>query len=66
MNPSRVEYIRRKVTLDPDDEPPWTFENRFSSLKRGEGRGTGRWLDGRECLDVGCGGGLLSEVSDLS
>ena len=63
MNPARVEYIRRKVALDPDDEPRWTFEDRWKGQERDEGRGTGRWLAGKECLDVGCGGGLLSEVS---
>ncbi|OCF37475.1 3-demethylubiquinone-9 3-O-methyltransferase [Kwoniella heveanensis BCC8398] len=63
MNPTRVEYIRQKVALSPaaEDEEVWTFENRHSDLQREKERGTGAWLTGLRCLDVGCGGGLLSE-----
>ena len=63
MNSPRIEYIRQKVALDPDAEPPWTFEGRHEDQARQEVRGTGRWLTGKQCLDIGCGGGLLSEVS---
>ena len=59
MNPVRVEYIRQKVALDPKDEEEWTFQTRFDK----DERGLGKWLKGKRCLDVGCGGGLLSEVS---
>ena len=62
MNPVRVDYVRQKVAWDTRDEPDWTFEGRNLDRKREEARGTGRWLSGKRCLDVGCGGGLLSEV----
>ena len=62
MNPPRIEYIRQKVALDPDDEPPWTFDRRNDIDREARLRGTGRWLERKSCLDVGCGGGLLSEV----
>ena len=65
MNPVRVEYIRQKVAWDTRDEADWTFEGRGLDRKREEARGTGRWLSGKRCLDVGCGGGLLSEVSGV-
>jgi 2-polyprenyl-6-hydroxyphenyl methylase/3-demethylubiquinone-9 3-methyltransferase len=63
MNPARVEYIRQKVALDPSNEPEWTFEGRHGDRARFEQAGAGRWLKGLRCLDVGCGGGLLAEVS---
>jgi len=63
MNPARVEFLRQKVALDPANEPEWTFENRHADRERWEERGSGRWLQGMRCLDVGCGGGLLAEVS---
>ncbi|WVQ97902.1 3-demethylubiquinone-9 3-O-methyltransferase [Kwoniella sp. CBS 9459] len=61
MNPTRIEYIRQKVALSPPDNEEWTFANRHSDLQREKERGTGAWLSGLRCLDVGCGGGLLSE-----
>lgn len=63
MNPERVEFIRQKVALDPDNEPEWTFEGRHQDAEREAAKGTGQWLKGKRCLDVGCGGGLLAEVS---
>ncbi|KAK6903928.1 3-demethylubiquinone-9 3-O-methyltransferase [Kwoniella mangroviensis CBS 8507] len=61
MNPTRIEYIRQKVALGPSEGEEWTFENRHSDFTRESKRGTGLWLSGKRCLDVGCGGGLLSE-----
>ncbi|WVF69851.1 3-demethylubiquinone-9 3-O-methyltransferase [Kwoniella sp. CBS 6097] len=61
MNPTRIEYIRQKVALSPPENEEWTFENRHSDFQRENTRGTGAWLTGLRCLDVGCGGGLLSE-----
>ncbi len=66
MNPVRVEYIRQKVACDPLDEPEWTFERRHDGIERDRVRGTGKWLAGKRVLDVGCGGGLLAEVSSSS
>lgn len=43
------------------DEPEWTFATRHTDAERESARGTGAWLSGLRCLDVGCGGGLLSE-----
>lgn len=65
MNPTRIEYIGQKVALDSRDEEEWTFAGRHGDRAREEGKGVGRWLEGRRCLDVGCGGGLLSEVRIL-
>ncbi|WWD00391.1 3-demethylubiquinone-9 3-O-methyltransferase [Kwoniella sp. B9012] len=61
MNPTRIEYIRQKVALSGSGGEKWTFENRHSDFERESKRGTGLWLNGQRCLDVGCGGGLLSE-----
>ncbi|WWC87079.1 3-demethylubiquinone-9 3-O-methyltransferase [Kwoniella dendrophila CBS 6074] len=63
MNPTRIEYIREKVAFDYSSEqaPEWTFENRYEIEIENEKRGQGLWLSGKSILDVGCGGGLLSE-----
>jgi 2-polyprenyl-6-hydroxyphenyl methylase/3-demethylubiquinone-9 3-methyltransferase len=61
MNPTRIEYIRRVVALSNSEEPEWTFEMRHEDRTREEAKGQGQWLKGMRCLDVGCGGGLLSE-----
>ena len=62
MNPTRIAYLRDKVALSTVEEAEWTFEGRHLDAEREAKRGTGRWLEGKRCLDVGCGGGLLSEV----
>lgn len=70
MNPVRVEFVREKVLRGKEDDEGWTFEGRPRRKVRGggeevvdgEGEG-GKWLEGMDVLDVGCGGGLLSEVS---
>jgi 2-polyprenyl-6-hydroxyphenyl methylase/3-demethylubiquinone-9 3-methyltransferase len=77
MNPARIQFIRDFVTRDPrhytsteEGQPEWTFATRHGAAdvdESGEvdsaaGTGTGRWLAGKRCLDVGCGGGLLSEA----
>jgi 2-polyprenyl-6-hydroxyphenyl methylase/3-demethylubiquinone-9 3-methyltransferase len=57
MNPARVEYIRQKLLNSNEHE--WTFETRHSAPAAEAG--TGKWLNGLQVLDVGCGGGLLAE-----
>ncbi|WVQ85266.1 3-demethylubiquinone-9 3-O-methyltransferase [Cryptococcus sp. DSM 104549] len=61
MNPTRVEYIRQKVALSPPADEQWSFATRHQDAEREAARGTGAWLTGMRVLDVGCGGGLLSE-----
>lgn len=65
MNPPRVEYIRQKLVDSERQEDEWSFETRFQDREKESKRGVGKWLAGKRCLDVGCGGGLLSEVSPL-
>ena len=56
MNPHRMQFVREKlleVVRDEDEE----------SLR---GRGNGeRVMEGLDVLDVGCGGGILSEVRSV-
>jgi len=59
MNPTRVEYIRQKLLHS--SEPEWTFSTRHTTHAKQEEAGTGKWLAGKQVLDVGCGGGLLAE-----
>jgi 2-polyprenyl-3-methyl-5-hydroxy-6-metoxy-1,4-benzoquinol methylase len=54
MNPVRVGFIRERVVRARQDE------GQFSEERVGLG------LEGMNALDVGCGGGLLSEVMLLS
>lgn len=62
MNPVRVEWIRQKVALAPPPDEEWSFKTRHMDAQREAARGTGAWLTGLRCLDVGCGGGILSEA----
>lgn len=75
MNPTRMEFVRQKVVQGLQDNEGWSFEKRdrvddAGNLKRWEGmasvKGKGKWLEGMDVLDVGCGGGLLSEASSPS
>jgi len=54
MNPVRVGFIQERVVRTRQDE------GQFSEERIGLG------LEGMDALDVGCGGGLLSEVMLLS
>jgi hypothetical protein len=58
MNPTRMEFVRQKIESGRVDDRGWSFETRNEKVQGGEGR----WLEGIDVLDVGCGGGLLSEV----
>lgn len=52
MNPVRMQFIREKLLEVAQEENP--------------GLESGDMLAGLDVLDVGCGGGLLSEVSVIS
>lgn len=54
MNPIRMQFIREKLIETAYDEQPETVNARKVRI-----------LEGMDVLDVGCGGGLLSEVSCL-
>jgi hypothetical protein len=58
MNPVRMEFVRGKVKSAREDDDGWSFASRHD-VKRDHGQA---WLQGMDVLDVGCGGGLLSEV----
>lgn len=47
MNPARIEFMRDSIMRHEE-----LVEEGF----------TGRWLQGRDVLDVGCGGGIFAEV----
>lgn len=54
MNPVRMQFIREKLIETAYDEQPATVNAKKVGI-----------LEGMDVLDVGCGGGLLSEVSCL-
>lgn len=57
MNPARVGYIRDKIAQVMDEEATAIGNDMSPSVTK-----AGRLLEGLNVLDVGCGGGLLSEV----
>jgi polyprenyldihydroxybenzoate methyltransferase/3-demethylubiquinol 3-O-methyltransferase len=73
MNPTRMEFVRQKIAQGVQDDEGWSFGKRDRVDEQGrlikwEGEAArrvrkGKWLEGMDVLDVGCGGGLLSEVS---
>lgn len=60
MNPSRVQFIRKKITevAQYEDAVRARLEGRDGS----DAPLPTRFLDGKDVIDVGCGGGLLTEV----
>lgn len=64
MNPVRMEFVRQKVLAARQDDDGWSFATRKQvEAKQVEEQDDQAWLAGMDVLDVGCGGGLLSEVS---
>lgn len=59
MNPHRVRFIREKVLEVQRDEQPYSGLGAATATSPLE---SGRVLEGMDVLDVGCGGGILSEV----
>lgn len=57
MNPLRVGYIRDKVLASIEDDAPNVVEGGKAVRALGS-----KVLAGKKVLDIGCGGGLLSEV----
>lgn len=66
MNGPRMEFVREKIERGRMDDKGWSWKQRIhgdgSSEENGSKAGRGRWLEGMNVLDVGCGGGLLTEV----
>lgn len=58
MNPVRMEFVRNKIVSGREDDDGWSFASR-KEARKDYGQ---TWLEGMDVLDVGCGGGLLSEV----
>jgi polyprenyldihydroxybenzoate methyltransferase/3-demethylubiquinol 3-O-methyltransferase len=58
MNPVRMEFVRGKILNGREDDDGWSFAKRHDA-KKDYGQS---WLEGMDVLDVGCGGGLLSEA----
>jgi 2-polyprenyl-6-hydroxyphenyl methylase/3-demethylubiquinone-9 3-methyltransferase len=72
MNPTRMEFVRQKVMQGKQDDAGWdlSMRDRVGPDGRvvktsGDVKGKGKWLEGMDVLDVGCGGGLLAEVGVL-
>lgn len=63
MNPHRVRFIREKVLEVQRDERPYSGLGAATATLPLE---SSRVLEGMDVLDVGCGGGILSEVRSLS
>lgn len=59
MNPHRVRFIREKVLEVQRDERPYSGLGAATTTPLLE---CSRVLEGMDVLDVGCGGGILSEV----
>ena len=59
MNPHRIRFIREKVLQLRRDEQPYTSSGAAPTTPPPE---SSRVLEGMDVLDVGCGGGILSEV----
>lgn len=57
MNPVRVGYIKDKIASTIQDDSPNLVEGGRRLRTLGS-----RVLSGMKVLDIGCGGGLLSEV----
>jgi polyprenyldihydroxybenzoate methyltransferase/3-demethylubiquinol 3-O-methyltransferase len=58
MNPVRMEFVRNKVVSAREDDDGWSLATR-KEARNDFGQS---WLEGMDVLDVGCGGGLMSEV----
>lgn len=65
MNPPRMQFVREKLQKGKQDDQGWSYKTR-NDVGLGEGKASGKWLAGLDVLDVGCGGGLLTEVSAQS
>lgn len=63
MNPHRMRFIREKVLEVQRDEQPYSGLGAATATSPLE---SGRVLEGMDVLDVGCGGGILSEVRFFS
>jgi len=59
MNPHRMRFIREKVLEAQRDEQPYSGLGAAAATSPLE---SSRVLEGTDVLDVGCGGGILSEV----
>jgi polyprenyldihydroxybenzoate methyltransferase/3-demethylubiquinol 3-O-methyltransferase len=57
MNPKRVEFVKEKLLEAAREDQGEAIAARMES--------GGKPLAGMDILDVGCGGGLLSEVCEL-
>src|ERR1700722_3146689 len=62
MNPVRMRFIRDKILEIALEDEDWDRDRDEREMDGNRDEG-GRPLDGMTALDVGCGGGLLSEVN---